>query len=504
MNAVRVPRLLLPVLLLTGCAGLQREDPLQPVLDAVPREFRAAWVATVANIDWPSKPGLSSEEQQAEARAILDRLAALRFNAVIFQVRPHADALYASELEPWSSYLSGEQGRAPEPFYDPLAYWVAEAHARGLELHAWFNPYRADHPSNRGGLAADSVARRHPDWVVALGDKGYRWMDPSLPAVREHCLAVVADVVTRYDVDGVHLDDYFYPYASYNDGEDFPDEASWQRYRARGGRLSRAAWRRRAVDQLVRSLYQRLKEIAPHVKFGISPFGIWRPGHPPGIVGMDAYEALYADAKRWWNEGWVDYLMPQLYWPIARLPQSFPVLLAWWGDENRAHRHLWPGTSLRVLSEEGGVIELLNQIQVTRALEPAAPGLCYFSMRSLAASAELGERLGTGPYAETALVPASPWLDDEAPATPELQLHEDSGTLALRWTPGTGEPAALWLLLTRRGPVWTHRVLPGSAREFRLTGSEAAAEEIALAAVDRCGNLSLAATAAVPGAGTER
>ena len=316
----------------------------------IPHEFRAAWVATVANINWPSKPGLPVEEQQKEAIALLDSLVSLNFNAVIFQVRPQADALYASELEPWSYFLTKKQGQAPVPFYDPLEFWIREAHARGMELHAWLNPYRAHHPSS-GELDPSSIVYKMPESVVKL-EQGYWWFDPSKKSTQDHSLEVVKDIVKRYDVDGIHFDDYFYPYDSYNGGKDFPDDDSWNLYKEKGGKLSRGDWRRQSVNVFIENVYNEIKAIKKDVKFGLSPFGIWRPGNPSSIAGMDQYDKLYADAKLWLNKGWVDYFSPQLYWPIGRIAQSYPVLLNWWQKENYLQRHLWPGISLSGISKD--------------------------------------------------------------------------------------------------------------------------------------------------------
>ncbi|HEY1021489.1 MAG TPA: family 10 glycosylhydrolase, partial [Flavisolibacter sp.] len=283
----------------------------QPASPHAEREFRAAWVATVANINWPSKPSLPVDSQKKEALALLDFLKDKNFNAVIFQVRPQADALYQSNLEPWSYYLTGTQGKAPEPFYDPLQFWVDEAHNRGLELHVWLNPYRAHHKSG-GPISDQSLVKRKPELVVYLKD-GYWWFDPSLKETKAHSTAVVMDLVKRYDIDGVHFDDYFYPYREYNKGDDFPDSTSYAAYQAGGGKLSRGDWRREAVNSFIENLYTEIKKEKKHVKFGLSPFGIWRPGYPEGICCFDQYEILYADAKKWLNKGWVDYFSPQLY-----------------------------------------------------------------------------------------------------------------------------------------------------------------------------------------------
>jgi uncharacterized lipoprotein YddW (UPF0748 family) len=466
-----------------GCGSAVDFEEADPIPSPL-REFRAAWVATVANIDWPSEPGLPVVRQKQEALAILDRLVELNMNAVVFQVRPQADALYESRLEPWSYYLTGEQGRAPDPYYDPLEFWVEEAHARGLELHTWYNPYRANHPANVGGLSEDSIVNTRPELVVRLGTEGYYWMDPALKQVQDHSVAVVLDVVRRYDIDGVHFDDYFYPYREYNEGRDFPDDRSWEAYRAGGGDMSRNDWRRDAVNTFIERLYREIKAIKPHVEFGISPFGIWRPGSPASIRGLDQYDVLYADARLWLNEGWVDYFTPQLYWPIAQIPQSFPVLLGWWKDENRNHRHLWPGTSIGRMTGQGGPTELLNQILITRGMTPDSPGICMFSMRTLQSDDRIAEALLAGPYSSSALIPPSPWLDGEPPAAPDVLRAGNE----ISWTPRGEEDAFLWVVYVRRDDSWSHRILPGRQRRLVIPAGPGTVTRIAVSAVDRCGN----------------
>jgi len=270
--------------LFAGFVGGQDADP-----PAIPREFRAAWVATVDNIDWPSSRTLTPDQQRSEMIHILDTAVSLRLNAIIFQVRPACDALYDSKLEPWSEYLTGRQGRAPSPYYDPLEFAVREAHARGIELHCWFNPYRAGHPAQRGPYALSHIRYRHPEIVKNYGR--YLWLDPGEPLVQKHSLDVIRDVVRRYDIDGVHIDDYFYPYPE--DGQEFQDQASYKRYQNGGGDLGLHDWRRQNVDHFVESAYKTIKSEKPWVKFGISPFGIYRPGIPETIkAGVDQYDEL--------------------------------------------------------------------------------------------------------------------------------------------------------------------------------------------------------------------
>jgi len=385
------------------------------------REFRGVWVATVSNIDWPSKPGLPADEQKQELIAILDKAVELRLNAVIFQVRPMADALYESKLEPWSSFLTGEMGKSPG--YDPLLFAVTEAHKRGLELHAWFNPYRARHPTCKSQATADHITKRRPDIAKAYGT--HYWMNPTHPDVQDHSIAVLLDVVKRYDIDGIHIDDYFYPYKEKDaTGKliPFPDDDTWETYQKAGGKLTRDDWRRDAVNTFVKRMYTEAKKAKPWVKVGISPFGIWRPGNPPGIAGLDQFAELYADAKLWFNEGWVDYFCPQLYWPIAQGKQSFPKLLEWWAGENTKKRHLWPGLyTSRITGLEKGwpAKEVIDQIEITR--KQKVDGVVHFSMKALMRTpGGISDELKKT-YAEPALVPESPWLaTGKAPAKPEV------------------------------------------------------------------------------------
>jgi uncharacterized lipoprotein YddW (UPF0748 family) len=362
--------------------------PRAPAADATCREFRGVWVATVGNLDWPSAPGLPAARQKQELVFLFDTLSALHANAVIFQVRPAADALYPSALEPWSEVLSGTQGVAPEPLWDPLAFAIAEAHARGMALHAWFNPYRARPASTLSRAAATHVSRSRPDLVRAYGKQ--LWLDPGEEDVAAHSLAVVLDVVRRYDVDGVHLDDYFYPYPEKDaagNAVEFPDGPSFGKYVASGGALGREDWRRWNVNRFVQRLHDEVKAVKPSLRVGISPFGIWRPGRPAQVKGFDAYEEISADARTWIQRGWVDYLSPQLYWPVDQKEQSFPALLAWWAAQNPKDRALWPGIAAsRVGFEDGGkgwlAKEIVEQIRRTRA-QPGATGHVLFSARAL-------------------------------------------------------------------------------------------------------------------------
>lgn len=462
------------------------------------REFRGAWVASVNNTDWPSKPGLTTAQQQAELITILDRAVQMHLNGIVLQVRPACDALYASALEPWSEYLTGRQGQAPNPFYDPLAFAVTEAHKRGLELHAWFNPYRARHESAKSPLAPTHIGRTHPQWVKSYGKA--LWLDPGEAGVQEHSLAVVLDVVRRYDIDGVHIDDYFYPYPendSHGKSMDFPDGPSWKRYRHLGGRKSRGNWRRDNVNHFIERLYAEVKQAKPWVKVGISPFGIYRPGYPKQIKGFDAYAELYADSRMWLDKGWLDYLSPQLYWKIEKPAQSFPVLLHWWVAQNKHGRHLWPGLYTSLVGDKPDAWpanEVVYQIKTTRGIA-GATGDVHFSMTALMENrGGLAQILQTGIYAQPALVPASPWLDAVPPDPPAVSAHTDPfsrlGTLS--WYSVGGEPAWLWVVQVRAAGLWTTQILPGARTSLPLpmSGGPTAPDLIAVSAVDRCGNQS--------------
>ncbi len=458
-----------------------------------PREFRGVWVATVDNIDWPSKRTLTTDQQKTELTHIMDVAAGMNLNAVILQVRPSADALYASKLEPWSEYLTGKQGRAPDPYYDPLSFAVQEAHRRGLELHCWFNPYRAYHPSQKGPNAPGHISRVHPNLVRHYGK--YLWMDPGEPEVRRRSIQVITDVVRRYDIDGVHIDDYFYPYPE--GGQDFPDETSWGRYVASGGNLSKSDWRRKNVDDFVHELYDSIKSTKKWVKFGISPFGIYRPGMPSGIkAGIDQYSQLYADARKWLQEGWCDYFSPQLYWPVSQTAQSFPALLKWWSAQNSKGRNLWPGlyTSRTFEGKNAWApSEIEDQIRLTRELT-SAPGSVHFSMKAFLLNAGgITTQLRSGLYSQPALIPASPWLDDVPPSAPVLGAPAlQASSEIFTWSSTGDEPAAWWAVWRSYGGAWSYDVLPGQTHRFDAPEAVGAAalDGVAVAAVDRCGNMS--------------
>lgn len=461
-------------------------------LPEVEREFRAAWIATVDNIDFPSKRTLSIDEQKAELIRDLDLAQRLNLNAVIFQVRPMADALYRSEFEPWSEYLTGEMGRSQE--FDPLEFVVKEAHKRGILVHAWFNPYRAYHPSAKT-VSNNHISKSRPELVVKYGK--YLWLDPSDPEASRHSLKVILDVVRRYDVDGVHFDDYFYPYIEKDAAGkdiDFPDERNWQLYLANTAKrklkpLSRSDWRRHNVNEFIVSVGREVKRLKPHVVFGVSPFGIWRPMPELGIEGFDAYEGLYADSKRWLQEGWVDYFAPQLYWETARRAQSFPILLKWWNEQNVRSRHIWPGlASYRIgRNENWGVSELTDQIRGIRG-EKSSPGQIYFNFKSLRNDqGGIQQELLNRAYKHRAIIPTSPWIRFKKPASPRISIIRGDKFTAAKWS---AQRDAFWYVVYARDVNgWTYSILPASENSIALS-SDRNITRIVVKAVDRLGNLS--------------
>ncbi len=440
--------MLLPVLGLMLAMSKVDEPP------PAPREFRGVWVATVDRIDWPPVNVDDPEKQKVALLAIFDRAAALHFNAIVFQVRPMADALYRSSYEPWSEFLTGTQGKPPG--WDPLEFAVEQAHKRGLQLHAWFNPYRAWHPAAKGRPAPNSVVMAHPEWVRSYGNM--KWLDPGEPAVREWSQNVILDVVKRYDIDGVHIDDYFYPYPIHDSNKNnvpFPDDPSWQRYQASGGRLSRDAWRRENIDNFISGLYRDIKKEKPWVEFGISPFGIYRPGFPATIkAGIDQYNELYSDPLKWLQNGWCDYLSPQLYWQIKKTAQSYPVLASWWAEQNTKKRHLWFGNNASAVSGSWPAQELVDQIKATRET-PGADGNIFFSMKPFMKDSKgIDEALVAGPYVGHALVPDSPWLRSRGPSAPHAKLTRSSSGLVLHVARGSGDTRE-YSLYTRTEATWS-------------------------------------------------
>lgn len=464
------------------------EEDFKVTLPVIKREFRGVWIASVANINWPSRNNLSVDQQKAEAINMLNILQENNFNAVIFQARPSADALYTSELEPWSYFLTGKTGEPPYPNYDPLQFWIEESHKRGMELHVWLNPYRAHH-SNGGAVSNLSMVNKLSDITIRLKN-GMYWFDPANPKTQGHVSNVVKDLVKRYDLDAIHFDDYFYPYATYNNGRDFPDNASWNAYVNSGGTLSRADWRRDSVNKFVERIYKEIHAEKNYVRFGISPFGIWKPGFPEGIVGSSQYDELYADAKLWLNKGWVDYFSPQLYWPIESKGQSFGSLLKWWKSENTMNRHLWPGLNTVEVKVSDRPTEIKNQIEITRQLLPQSTGEIHWSIAGLTKNSNMLPTLKSGPYKEKALTPKSPWIKALPLQKPTLFTNDNGRFIQTSWSSRNIGNVFQWVLFTQYNGVWETEILPLDtlSKEIPKTKDGKILNAIAVKAIDRLGN----------------
>ena len=381
-------------------------------------EFRGVWVATVENIDWPSKRGLSNPAQKEEFIALLDRHQKNGMNAIIMQVRPSGDALYPSTLEPWSEYLMGTQGLPPSPFYDPLEFMIAETHKRGMEFHAWINPYRAVFNVKKSSIAPSHITRIHPEWFLTYGDKKY--FNPGLPQVWQHTNRIVRDLVSRYDIDAIHMDDYFYPYRIA--GKEFPDEKTYQQY-SRG--LSKDDWRRSNCDTIVKQLYATIHQIKPGVGFGISPFGIWRnkskdPRGSDTKAGQTNYDDLYADILLWLEKGWVDYIAPQIYWEHDHPLVNYDTLIQWW-NKNSYGKNLYIGHGMYKAGTSSAwrdKNEMPYQIKKMRALENTN-GSIYFSSSSFNNNINnWNDSLQQNYYQKPALLPSLPWLVQYKVETP--------------------------------------------------------------------------------------
>lgn len=418
-------------------AGLDAGELADASVDLVTvtstRELRGAWVSTVANLDWPLTQGLSADAGRASLELLVDHLGAAGFNALFFQVRPESDALYESALEPWSRFLTGTQGQSPG--WDPLATLLSAAHQRGLEVHAWMNPYR--------GLSSPSVTTA-PNHITrtlsaqAVTYNGQVVMNPGSTAVRTHVVDVVKDLLDRYDVDGLHFDDYFYPYPDSN-GTAFPDDTLYFAYTGQGGTLSRGDWRRENVNALVRDVMTVIQRDHPHIRFGISPFGIYKSGTPAGISGLSGFDAIYCDSLKWMTQGWVDYLAPQLYWPITQTSQSYTTLATWWAGGATGGRHIFPGHATYQLGTTSAwsLSEYRNQLAVTRSLQGSgALGDVHFRTTHLLANRSgVLDALTHGEYSAPSLPPEVPRAGATTAPAPPTVLRSGS-VVTLTTAPG--------------------------------------------------------------------
>jgi uncharacterized lipoprotein YddW (UPF0748 family) len=400
-------------------------------------EFRGVWVASVVNIDWPSQKNLSVEQQKAEFRRLAQSHRSRGLNALVVQIRPAADAFYASPYEPWSEWLTGTQGKAPSPYYDPLEFIIAETHALGMEFHAWINPYRAVQNTGVQKIAASHISVKKPDWIVPYGIK--KVLNPGIPEVRAYIVKVVMDIVRRYDVDGIHFDDYFYPYPEPN--RRFNDDAAFKKYGS--GFANRDEWRRDNINQFIKTLSDSINATKPWVSFGISPFGVWRnkskdPLGSDTRAGIATYDDLYADVLLWMKEGWIDYVAPQLYWDTEFSIASYNTLLPWWAQHSYG-RHLYIGqATYRVDSNNGGwknMDQLLIQKRMNREL-PQVRGSIFYSSKSMMNNVKgVPERLSKTYYPGVALVPPLTWrkLDVKPVNVQNLRSTRSLSNVVLSW-----------------------------------------------------------------------
>lgn len=377
------------------------------------REFRAAWIQSVNG----QFRGMPTEKLKQNLIGQLNSLQKAGINAIIFQVRPEADALYASRLEPWSRFLTGVQGKAPEPYWDPMQFMIDECHKRGMEFHAWINPYRTK-TTLKSELAPNHVYNIHPEWFVTYGDQLY--FDPALPESRRHICMVVSDIVSRYDVDAIHMDDYFYPYPI--KGKDFPDDASFARFG--GGFSNKGDWRRSNVNVLIKKLHETIREIKPWVKFGVSPFGIYRneSSDPLGskTKGLQNYDDLYAEVLLWAREGWIDYNIPQIYWHIGHPVADYETLVKWWA-RNTENRPLFIGQSvMNTVQNADPKNPSINQLPRKMALQRAYQtigGSCQWPASAVVENAgKYRDALIAEYHKYPALPPVFDFMDNEAPA----------------------------------------------------------------------------------------
>lgn len=404
------------------------------------REMRAVWIATVANIDWPSQKNLTAKAQREEMRAMLDGLVKNNINAIVVQIRPTADAFYPSTLEPWSNWLTGIQGVRPNPYYDPLQFIIDEAHKRCIEVHAWLNPYRVTNSGSIDQLSKNHLYYKNKDLFVKYGGKYY--FEPGLDETRDFLNRVVEDVVERYDLDAIHFDDYFYPYRV--SGEEFPDEATFQRFPRGFASNQKDDWRRNNVNMIIAELQQTIKSIKPWVEFGISPFGVWRNNTVDSrgsatMAGVQNYDDLYADILKWLKEGTIDYVVPQLYWEIGKKVADYDVLARWW-SENSFGKNLYIGLYASQLGSSEANQAWRKGNEVIRQLNdnkqyPLIDGAVFFSAKGFLKNKQgLTDSLQRNQYKYPALNPINRNIQGDTPLQPQnIRILRDGQEAYLVW-----------------------------------------------------------------------
>lgn len=402
----------------SGCCNTQAQ-PKNPL-----HEMRGVWIATVNNIDWPSARTLTVDQQKQEYIDILNLHQQNGMNAIFMQVRPAADAFFPSQYEPWSIFLTGTQGQPPIPYYDPLAFMIEETHKRNMEFHAWINPYRAIFKTKENPTSPSHITKLHPEWFVDYGD--HRYFDPGIPEVRRHTLRVVRDLIERYNIDGIHMDDYFYPYKIA--GKVFPDEGSYNTY---GNGMNKDDWRRSNCDSIIKNLWETVNSMPRRVKFGISPFGVWKNSSQDPLGsntrgGGNNYFELYADIRLWLQMGWMDYCLPQLYWELNHPTNQYDILLEWW-NRNAFGRHMYIGHGIYRAGQKGWLDknEIPNQINMLRKYK-TTQGSVYFSSKSFAKNPfGWNDSLKNNYYSTLALPPIMPWIDNAKATNPTISKTTD-------------------------------------------------------------------------------
>lgn len=437
MNYSRLFLFTLMVLLCSNILNAKTEIPPK-------HEFRGAWIATVANIDWPKQQGGDVAKQKQDLCALLDTLKSYQMNAVIFQVRPASDAFYHSNYEPWSKYLTGVQGEMPSSHFDPLAYIINQCHQRGMELHAWFNPYRVKQVE-KDVLSDSNIANIYPEWTFQYGRRTY--FDPGLPQVRDWVANVVSDVVRRYDVDAIHFDDYFYPYPIA--GKEIPDSVSFAKYGGSYDAMQKKEWRRENVNKIIKQLSDSIHSIKPWVKFGISPFGVWREKRydlrgSDTTGGMTNYDHLYADVILWQENKWIDYLLPQIYWYRGQPKVDYETLAEWWGANNKG-RHCYIGNALYKIKANASAPswqtseESIEQIKLDRDIDGVS-GFAFYSSKYLSKNLlGLRDSLRNHYLATPAITPNMAWIDSVPPAYPShIDIRKIKRGRQIYWDPVLG------------------------------------------------------------------
>lgn len=464
-------------------------------------EFRAVWIATVDNIDWPPRNNYNPAIQKAEYIRQLDGHKKNGMNAVIVQVRPSADAFYPSPYEPWSQWLNGEQGKAPSPYYDPLKFMIEEAHKRGFEFHAWCNPYRANFSIASSSIAPTHISKLYPDWFLNYG--GQKFFDPGNKEAQDWVVRVITDIVARYDIDAIHMDDYFYPYRIA--GAEFPDTASFRKY---GQGMDKGDWRRSNTDSVIKHLSESIKQKKPWCKFGISPFGVWRnidkdEEGSQTKAGQTNYDDLYADVLLWAEEGWVDYLAPQLYWERGHKLVAYETLIDWWSKHSYG-RHMYIGHGIYRFYENNkpwkNPSEIPQQISLLRQY-PSLQGSIYFSSKTFDKNPNgWNDSLQNNYYKTAALIPPMPWTDKIKPLKPIAEIvgrssMEKGTTLHLKKDP-LSRPIKSFIIYkfeegrtVRKDPSSLYKVIPASSEEtIVLPYADLLDSSLAVSCVDLANN----------------